>query len=327
MFDLAKRLLPAPLKRAARRWFESRAERETLAERVQLLEQHIEELRARVFDLTPEIIPPPAEIEQALTELLAPQGLDSALVNLHVSKNDRMYQYLTRSYGSPAQGHLEYVRSGLHMMQVLETIVRRKFGDFTAVEAFLDFASGYGRLTRFLVQALDPNKVWVAEIKARAVEFQQLQFGVNGFVSTEQPECLAVDERFDCIFVASLFSHLPEATFGRWLDRLWNLLRPNGVLVFTVHDLSLLDRPPAQPILYCSSSEEGALPSADAPLAGELYGTTYVSEAFVGTVISRLAAECPRYARYPRGMWGQQDVYVLSRNSADDLSGLWLPSD
>jgi hypothetical protein len=35
------------------------------------------------------------------------------------------------------------------------------------------------------------------------------------------------------VFVASLFTHLPDRTFGMWLAK---LVAPGGVLVFSVHD-------------------------------------------------------------------------------------------
>ena len=46
-----------------------------------------------------------------------------------------------------------------HALHVLEPIIFRKFGGFENIDAFFDFASGYGRMTRFLVQELDPQRI------------------------------------------------------------------------------------------------------------------------------------------------------------------------
>ena len=64
-------------------------------------------------------------------------------------------------------------------------VVEWKFDSLEKVAAFLDFASGYGRFTRFLVQHLPADRIWVSDIQADAVAFQEEQFGVHGFVGDE----------------------------------------------------------------------------------------------------------------------------------------------
>jgi hypothetical protein len=88
---------------------------------------------------------------------------------------------------------------------------------------------------------------------------------------------------FDVIFVSSLFTHLPESTFATWLRRLAGLLTPQGVLLFSVHDLSLL--PAAEvagaPLVFRPASESGRL-------AVEHYGSTWVSAAYVEGLLAEI---------------------------------------
>ena len=42
------------------------------------------------------------------------------------------------------------------------------------------------------------------------------------------------------IFVASLFSHLSPADSGSWLQKPFSLLRPDGILIFSVFDEYLM---------------------------------------------------------------------------------------
>lgn len=359
-----KRLVPSPVKSGLRSVFDVCARGSGLGGQVQILTREIAELRARlaqheqslmahgqelrqnqqlvgelrqsvqelqswVLELKPEIYLPPETVRHEVGILLARHGVPSERVNLNVSKNDVMFQFMAREFvvrlgRSIPQAFAKYVMSGLHMWQVLEAILVRKFGTLSEVQSILDFASGYGRLSRFLVLAFDPARVWVSDIKERTVEFQRREFGVQGFASTEAPEDLTVDKRFDCIFVGSLFSHLPEATFGRWLQRLCELLNPTGLLIFSVHDASLIDRP-AGDFTYRQISEEVHARSADGQLDTSQYGVAYVSEAFVRRVIEGLAFENRRYFRFERALWTTQDVYALSRDRAFDLSGLTLP--
>ncbi len=171
----------------------------------------------------------------------------------------------------------------------------------------MDFASGYGRLTRLLVQEIDPSKSWVTEIQEDAVRFQEREFSVNGIVSTTEPDDFPSSRQFDCILVVSLFSHLPEKRFYQWMRRLYGLLSPNGILIFTVHDRS------NAPHLDYSKSRIHYNPSVSEieTLHDQEYGSTHVTEPFVADVISRATKGKARYFRFPKGIW-HHDIYVVT---------------
>src|SRR5690349_20106593 len=90
----------------------------------------------------------------------------------------------------------------------------------------LDFASGYGRLTRLLVHEHLADAVTVSDILEGGMAFQAEQFGVKTILSKTDPAQLDIDEKYDLIFVASLFTHLPATTFTSWLRKLAGLLEP-----------------------------------------------------------------------------------------------------
>jgi 2-polyprenyl-3-methyl-5-hydroxy-6-metoxy-1,4-benzoquinol methylase len=161
--------------------------------------------------------------------------------NTNVHPSDQMLTFVASVMGSDEIARGQYFRSGAQLMDIVRQVVEWKFGSLDKVASFLDFASGYGRFTRFLVQHLPADRIWVSDIQADAVAFQEEQFGVHGFMSATNPADLGRAEKFDCIFVASLFSHLPERTFGPWLRKLFGMLKPDGLLMFSVHDESLLD--------------------------------------------------------------------------------------
>jgi SAM-dependent methyltransferase len=325
MLTHIRRLVPPPLKRAVRRSLAALV----LAEDSEL-RRRLHHLEERVFDLTPDVVTPPADVTRVVEEFLLQKGISPGQVNLNISKHDLMCQYMIRKRPSVQQGYVQYFRSGLHMMEVLRVIVLHTLGHLDRV-AFLDFASGYGRLTRFLAHEVDPKRIWVSDVKIRAVEFQREQFGVHGLVSTDAPEDFLPGIRFDCIFVASLFTHLPESSFERWLQRLYSLLSPRGLLIFTVNDVSLLGKSVAKArgndFVFHRFSEEVMLRSGDQALDVCEYGSTYISEAFVRRALQEPAFENKRYARYDRGMWSRQDIYILFRENVDELSGLSLPGD
>lgn len=167
----------------------------------------------------------------------------------------------------------------------------------------LDFASGYGRLTRFLVHEQLAEEVTVSDILPGGIEFQAAQFGVKTILSTTLPEQFPSGATYDLIFVASLFTHLPPATFTAWLRKLAELLEPEGLLIVSVHDQSIA--PVAVDGIAFESYSESRV------LDGEEYGSTWVTEEYVR---GEVAAIDPRFAcvRLPRALSDWQDVYVIS---------------
>ena len=61
-------------------------------------------------------------------------------------------------------------------------MLRWRFGSLERVGKILDFASGYGRVTRFLVRDVPPELVWVADVYADGVRFQEELAAAEKFV-------------------------------------------------------------------------------------------------------------------------------------------------
>ena len=258
--------------------------------------------------------------------LLTALGLVSgrlAAVNLDIHAEDEMLlHYLNLHPGNRDQALVLYFDSGRRIWGTMASILRWRFGAMPPGFQLLDFASGYGRVTRFAMLDLPPESVWVSDIYAGGVRFQEAAFGVHGLVSHADPGQFVCTETFDAIAVSSLFTHLPEATFRSWLRRLWGLLRPGGVLVFSVHDQDIL-RPgreiPPGGILFDSHSESGSLST-------EQYGTTWVNEAFVRRMVGEVAPGSSVH-RIPRGLLRFQDLYLVAPEPDADFSGLVMEDE
>jgi SAM-dependent methyltransferase len=260
--------------------------------------------------------------------LLAAFGLAAgphAPASLAVDAEDEMLiQYLNLGGQNRGQALVLYFDSGRRIWATLAALLRWRFprhfpgiGDPGRPFRLLDFASGYGRVTRYAVRDLPPERIWVADIYERGVRFQEETFGVHGLVSQADPERFECAQTFDAILVSSLFTHLPEATFRAWFHRLYGSLSPGGMLVFSVHDADLLAPGRALPpsgLLFDPSSESGSLPA-------EQYGTTYVDEPFVRRVLAELAPGASVH-RIPRGLNNFQDLYAVVPEAGCDFSAL-----
>ncbi|MFT3817633.1 MAG: methyltransferase domain-containing protein [Rubrivivax sp.] len=231
---------------------------------------------------------------------------------------DQMLLHSLRHHRDPNAALAQYFNVALQQYhaarQVLDALLPPAHG---RVEV-LDFACGFGRLIRFLCCCERDLAISVSEIQPEALQFVAAEFGVRTLPSAMQPEAFQPGQRFDFIWVASLFSHLPESLFHRWLQRLLGLLTPDGVLCFSVHGEALVppgERLPPGGLLFKGQSE-------NAELDPDAYGTTYVSEAFVRAAIARAAGGPTALHRVPKGLAHEQDLYVVPANAQRDLGVL-----
>ncbi|MDZ4813930.1 MAG: class I SAM-dependent methyltransferase [Pseudomonadota bacterium] len=182
----------------------------------------------------------------------------------------------------------------------------------------LDFACGYGRLLRLLTLSIPASQIWASEIQPDAVEFVAHAFGVQAVPSHLDPEQFRPEKQFDFIWVASLFSHLPEHLFTAWMNKLTSLLTPRGVLCFSIRSGDLLPPAEALPeagILYFATSE---ITDLDA----DVYGTTYVSEAYVRRTVSEALGAAHPCHRLRKALAHEQDLYVVCKDPNRGTEGL-----
>ena len=230
---------------------------------------------------------------------------------------DDVYLNDRNNFQNDELAQASYFRHGHWIMSDLAQVVQWRFGDFQAIGRMLEFPCGHGRLTRFLVDAMPRERVWVSDFDTQAVDFERSCFGVNGFVSSRNPADIDCDERFDLIFVVSLLSHVPRHAFKAMLDKLLSMLTPGGILAFTVHD-EIWCPPgmmPADGIAFVpgSGSQDGRSDGG---------GTTFVTEAFVRNCIAEARGAGWPYARLRRGLCSRQDMYLVSSDASvkyDDL--------
>jgi SAM-dependent methyltransferase len=244
------------------------------------------------------------DMSPSVAALLADLGIEPGSLDVAIDARDEMLTFLIDEMeGDRDRALFTYFRSGLSIARALLQVVRWRCGERPA--RVLDFASGYGRVTRFLVREIPPESLWVADVYEDGLRFQAERLGVRPVVSTVRPEDFVLDETFDAILVTSLFTHLPEPRFVDWLRVLHGRLRPGGVLAFSTHHPSLLEPCPDLPesgLLFRENSESDSLDPSD-------YGSTWVTEAFVRGALARVAPGCS-VLRLARGLCDYQDLYV-----------------
>ncbi|WP_321335707.1 class I SAM-dependent methyltransferase [Breoghania sp.] len=178
----------------------------------------------------------------------------------------------------------------------------------------LEFASGYGRVTRHLKKTID-CEVHASDIHPQACEFIEKELQVTAIVSDYEPENFKTTTNYDFVFALSLFSHLPDRLFGRWLKRLYDCLEVNGVLlVTTIGQTTLRDRAafwadrftPGADFTFLSQSEQGDLDA-------ESYGTMAIMPHYF-TATLRDHIPDAMLVSFSSGRWfAHQDEWVIRR--------------
>jgi SAM-dependent methyltransferase len=179
----------------------------------------------------------------------------------------------------------------------------------------LDFASGYGRVTRFLAPSLPGLEV--ADIDAAAVARQTEQFGVAAFVAPTDPADLSHSARgparpFDWILVTSLFTHLPWEATRSWLQALTGVLAPDGILALTYHNIGLLGT--SGDLSNTSSGDFVFTPSSESRvLSPQSYGSTWISRDCLADLLHQ-AVPGIHTSFHPRVFGERHDLVLASRD-------------
>ena len=236
-----------------------------------------------------------------------------------VSPDDEMY-LVSMPRVTEEEALSWYFKSGIMSLQSIEKILLAGEKPFPSINSFLDFGCGYGRVTRFLIQEMDADKIWVGDIYKEAVDFQKKYFNVNGFCSHTEPSKVEFPRRFEVIYAGSLFSHLPRDRFEEWLVALYNVLEEDGILIFSTHGEvvcpSEIEIDPSG-FTYFKDSESSSLTT-------EEYGLTYVTRDWAERLAGRLGINNLYFLE--KELCEHQDIYVATKRYMPSLNGL-APTD
>jgi len=232
-----------------------------------------------------------------------------------IHPNDEMYSFFTTHPLHKDNPIESYFNSGTGMLHSLLDILKQVNVNIVEISSFLEFACGYGRFTRHLLKIIPPNKITGSDVYREAVDFQKKTFGVEGFYSRFNPDEVIIPKKYDVIFVASLFSHLPLQTWGPWIKKLYNSLNDNGVLIFSTHGITCMANPSEMP----SSGFSYLLMSESKTHSFKDYATTYVTSEFVNRSVFE-ETEQQVLLEIPKCLWNYQDVYVIKHDISNEYT-------
>lgn len=264
-----------------------------------------------IYHLLPEVLYFDVETRKLVEDFNKQYGVDFAYPQ-EISKNDIMFLYSLATYKKVPIACHNYFTIGYNGFSIIRDFISHIYTPNKFQGRILDFASGYGRVTRFLASYYGADKITTSDIKSEAVDFQQHYFKVNGLYSTYVPAEFKSESSFDLIFVGSLFSHLNETLFFEWLSKLISLLSETGHLLFTVHDQSLHPQVHDKDFVYVENNEDEKFEFIQNRITStSLYGISFVSESYVKAILNKINPKV-QYKRYPKTFGGHQDLYIAT---------------
>ncbi len=227
-----------------------------------------------------------------------------------IHPQDFLFQYIRDSgrLDTDEKATEEYFNDGANSARKLDNILRDLCGFGDRQVQLLEFASGYGMVTRHIKNLMPCCLTTSCDIHPQAVQFIQHNLVTEAVLSASEPEDLFFDKTFDVVFALSFFSHMPKDTFSRWLERLASFVKPEGYLIFTTHGL----RSQRMFRMSFKFDDEGFYfrsASEQMDLSTKEYGSTFVTPEYVIGKLTQIA-NLPLQYFHEGYWWGHQDVYI-----------------
>ncbi len=186
--------------------------------------------------------------------------------------------------------------------------IGRSLGSFQSI---LDFGCGCGRTLVPLMNDYPTVAAFGTDVDRAAIEWCRVHLVTGSFsVNSELPPCPYPDGSFDLIYCISVFTHLSAERQLRWLSELHRVIRPNGIVIVSIHGEKTWDLLPPDDVVHLR--EEGFLFNKSSKLHGimpDWYHTAFHSREYVERVFSSVF----EVRSYIEAGLGYQDLVVLRR--------------
>ena len=229
-----------------------------------------------------------------------------------ISKDDWMYKSTT-NHG--------YFLRGYEALSLVHQAIKQTR---VSAQEILDFGCGHGCVARMVKAQYPRARIHGQDVNPDWLSWCREHLGIETIQSPERIADVEIPpERYDVIWVGSVFTHIPERNFDHLLSQLVQGLKPRGLLIFTTagHPVRISFTPGKEKLI----SQEGAKAALQDYDASGYGFTPYVGGRYVdwGRTLSsfdkvheKIRQTPARLLSFQEGGWGRrQDVYTLLRET------------
>lgn len=135
------------------------------------------------------------------------------------------------------------LKLGFAAYTVFKQLFEKHKGGLSDCAAVLDFGCGWGRILRFFLRDIEPDRLHGLEAEEYFLDacrrtYRWGNFQLGGF----EPPAPYTENQFDLVYAYSVFSHFAEDLHRRWLLDLHRVLKPGGLLIVTTRERAFIER-------------------------------------------------------------------------------------
>jgi len=241
-------------------------------------------------------------------------------VSPEIHEEDFIFHFMVEhpNIGPKGRAAEEYFNNGLDSARKLQRLLTEICGYQNKPVDLLEFASGYGCVSRHIPSTIPLCNLTACDIHEQATSFLKDKLDINVVLSSSIPEDLHIGNKYDVVFALSFFSHMPKTSFSRWIQRLASFVKPGGFLIFTTHGMvsrkvcfgdCLLD---GDGFYFHPSSEQKDLSKSE-------YGNAVAASKYVFSLVDN--SPMLSLKLFHEGYWwGHQDLYVVKVSAVQEES-------
>lgn len=229
-------------------------------------------------------------------------------------------------------GHRDLAAFEISRLATVENIIAllREAGvDHAALKSILDFGCGCGRVLAGWEPYLRPDlELYGVDINPALIEFckKSIPFAQTRVSRYLPPLQEFVDEQFDFVYAASVFTHLDLDAAKAWAQELRRIIKPGGILMMSFHgsyydaEVERLAKNGAR-ILKRKGFFVFLHGKSEDTFLGSNYYATFMTSRFANRLLSgfRLLKNYPGITRGPNSFASYQDISVYQRTPP----GIW----
>lgn len=235
-------------------------------------------------------------------------------VSPDIHLDDFIFKFLidNQTFDSIESAVRYYFYDGKNSIVKLNEIIASLHPDPRKKIEMLEFASGYGCVTRHIDSELMNLSAIACDIHPEAINFLRSRLNRNAIISCVDPDRFMLDRKFDVVFALSFFSHMPKKTWSKWLVSLYESVSPGGILIFTTHGKKSMQffgevSFDNDGFYFMQQSEQKDLDTSD-------YGQTIVKESYVSSMI-HAKLKNSNFTFKEGYWWGHQDCYIVQKQN------------